>query len=311
MIGSRSSRSRSMTTKSAGAPGTSAPVPGAPVALRPLAIGEPEELRRRPGALEAETAVQHLHQPHLAQRVVVLVERQPIDADRDRAAASVRGGDRCEAGAQMQVGGEIGDDARAGCGDHVESRRAGRGCSAPVSAAPTGSRCRGGSGRCRPGNARPPRRAGRWSPADACGCAGRSAPSFRQSPPAAALNTTARRPGRTARRPSGRRSRPRSHPSARYRLWATSARGRTIPRSSLRSSLRESDRTGSLIAIDDRVLVADRERKGDADADIGRRARDRLGFVDERHGAARPGVMDHHRRAAGARRTRQRGGAVR
>ena len=62
----------------------------------------------------------HLHQPHLAQHVVVLVERQPVDADRDGAAAFVRGGDRREAGAQMQIGGEIGDDARAGGGDHLD-----------------------------------------------------------------------------------------------------------------------------------------------------------------------------------------------
>ena len=120
MIWSRSSRSRSMVTKSAGAPDTSAPVPGAPVALRPLAMASAEEFGSGPGALEAETAVHHLHQPHLAQHVVVLVERQPIDADRDGAAALVRGGDRREAGAQMHIGREIGDDARAGGRDHLD-----------------------------------------------------------------------------------------------------------------------------------------------------------------------------------------------
>ncbi len=62
----------------------------------------------------------HLHQPHLAQHVVVLVERQPVDADRDGATASVRGGDRREARAQMKIGGEIGDDARAGGCDHLD-----------------------------------------------------------------------------------------------------------------------------------------------------------------------------------------------
>ena len=55
----------------------------------------------------------HLHQPHLAQHVVVLVERQSVDAHSDGAAAFVRGGDRRQAGAQMQVGGKISDDARA------------------------------------------------------------------------------------------------------------------------------------------------------------------------------------------------------
>jgi hypothetical protein len=41
------------------------------------------------------------------------VERQPVDADRDAAAALLRGGDRREAGEQMQVGAEVGDNARA------------------------------------------------------------------------------------------------------------------------------------------------------------------------------------------------------
>ena len=76
----------------------------------------------------------------------------------------------------------------------------------------------------------------------------------------------------------------------------------------LRSSPERLGQHRFAVAIDDRILVAHRERKGDADADIGRRARDRLGFLDQRHGAARPGVMDHHRRAAGPRRTRQRRG---
>ena len=62
------------------------------------------------------------------------------------------------------------------------------------------------------------------------------------------------------------------------------------------------------VAIDDRILVAHRERKGDADTDIGSGPRDRLGFLDQRHGPARPGVVHHHRRAASPRRTGQRGG---
>ena len=61
-----------------------------------------------------------LHQAHLADHVVVLVEREAVDADRDGAAACVRGGDGGEAGMQMQVGGEIGDDPRAGGGDDLE-----------------------------------------------------------------------------------------------------------------------------------------------------------------------------------------------
>ena len=55
----------------------------------------------------------HLHQPHLAQDIIILVQRQPVDADRDGAAALMRSGDRRETGAQVQIGAEIGDDARA------------------------------------------------------------------------------------------------------------------------------------------------------------------------------------------------------
>ena len=62
----------------------------------------------------------HLHQPHLADHIVIFIERQPVDADRDAAAALVRGGDRREAGVQMQVGTEVGDNARAGRGDDLE-----------------------------------------------------------------------------------------------------------------------------------------------------------------------------------------------
>ena len=246
MIRSRSRRSRSIVTKSAGAPGASAPVPGAPVALRPLRDGEAEEFRRCPGSLEAEAAVDHLHQPHLAQHVVVLVQRQPVDADRDGAAASVRGGDRREAGAQMHVGAEIGDDARAGRRDHLDL--VGPGVDAMRQRQPLRQEAdvaeiaNDAVGKL----LRRPRRADRWSPADACGCAGRSAPNSRRPPPAAASSTIARRPGRTARRPWGRRLPRRSHRSARCRPSATSARGRTFPRWSCGRRRRDSDSTGSL-----------------------------------------------------------------
>ena len=125
MIWSRSSRSRSMVTKSAGAPGYERSCSRRTGRLAAVGDREREEFGSGPGALEAETAVHHLHQPHLAQHVVVLVERQPVDADRDGAAALVRGGDRREAGAQMQIGGEIGDDARAGGRNHLDLVRAG------------------------------------------------------------------------------------------------------------------------------------------------------------------------------------------
>jgi hypothetical protein len=38
-----------------------------------------------------------LHQPHFPDHVVVFVQRQSVDADRDGAAASMRGGDRRQA----------------------------------------------------------------------------------------------------------------------------------------------------------------------------------------------------------------------
>ena len=80
-------------------------------------------------------------------------------------------------------------------------------------------------------NAGPPRRADKWSPADAYGCGGRSAPNSPPPPPAAVLSTTARRPGQAARQPWGPLWPKQSRPSARYRLSATSARGRTSARS--------------------------------------------------------------------------------
>ena len=77
----------------------------------------------------------------------------------------------------------------------------------------------------------PPTRAGRSSPADACGCAGRSAPNSPLPPPTAASSTTARRPGQAGRRPWGPISPRQWRRSVRYRLAATSARGRTVLRS--------------------------------------------------------------------------------
>ena len=60
-----------------------------------------------------------LHQSHFPDHIVIFIERQPVDANRDGAAALVRGGDGRKAGMQMQVGREIGDDARAGLGDDL------------------------------------------------------------------------------------------------------------------------------------------------------------------------------------------------
>ena len=66
-----------------------------------------------------------LHQPHFPDDVIVFVQREAVDADGDAATACMRGRDRREAGAQMHVGAEIGDDARAGSGDHLEFVRPG------------------------------------------------------------------------------------------------------------------------------------------------------------------------------------------
>ena len=71
--------------------------------------------------------------------------------------------------------------------------------------------------------------------------------------------------------------------------------------------VRETRENRLAIAIDDRILIAHRDRKGDADADVGSRFADRLRFVHQRHSPARTGVMHHHRRASGPRRARQRG----
>ncbi len=53
---------------------------GCPAAV---ADREAEEFRAGPGALEAEPAMYALHQPHLAQGIVVLIQRQAVDPDRD------------------------------------------------------------------------------------------------------------------------------------------------------------------------------------------------------------------------------------
>ena len=57
--------------------------------------------------------MRELHQAHLAHHVVVLVEREAIDADRDGAAARMRGGDRAR-----------GRSADAGSNEKLVTRRA-------------------------------------------------------------------------------------------------------------------------------------------------------------------------------------------
>ena len=96
-------------------------------ARRLAAIGDRKrkEFGTAPGSPEAEPAVHHLHQQHLAQDVIILVQRQPVDADRDGAAALVCGRDRRETGAQVQIGAEISDDTRAGRCDHLDFVRPG------------------------------------------------------------------------------------------------------------------------------------------------------------------------------------------
>ena len=74
-------------------------------------VREGKKFGAGPGARKACSAMGELHQAHLADHV--LVECEAVDADRDGTAAAVRGGDRREAGMQMQVGREIGYDARA------------------------------------------------------------------------------------------------------------------------------------------------------------------------------------------------------
>ncbi len=307
MIWSRSRRSRSMVTKSAGAPGTSSPVPGAPVAFRPLATARAKKFGARPGALEAEAAVDHLHQPHLAQHVVVLVERQPIDADRDGAAALVRGGDRREAGAQMQVGTEIGDDARAGGGDHLDL--VGPGVDAMRQRQPLRQEADVAE---IANDAFREMLVGPGALIDGLQQMHVDAPAGQRRILGDRLQQRLRAPLHAGRAKLHVDLGTRDRRGDRVRQLDIGFRRHRRADEQLLDRLAivagETGQHRFTIAVHDRILVAHRKRKRDADTDVGRRARDRPGLLDQRHGAARAGVMDHHRRAAGPRRTRQRGG---
>ena len=140
--------------KSAGAPGVQCLLI---LALRSLADRceqRREKFRDRSSSCEAQSAMGKLYEPHLTDRIVILIERQAIDADGDRTAASMRVSNRCEAGVEMQIGAEIGDDACTGGGDHVELVRPRMNAMRERQPVVTAGRCRADTGRRRPGNAR-------------------------------------------------------------------------------------------------------------------------------------------------------------
>ena len=73
------------------------------------------DIGRERGAL-----VQQVGEPHLAQRVVVLVERRAVEAERHAAAALDHLLERRDAGAQMQVRAGVDRDGRAALGDQLQ-----------------------------------------------------------------------------------------------------------------------------------------------------------------------------------------------
>ena len=140
--GSRSGRSRSasslsqsMTSRSAGAPGARTP----PFSLlvterRPLT----RTAFRMRLSIDIDTksgsGVQQVGEAHFAQRVVVLIERRAVEAERDTAAALHHLGKRRDAGAQMQVGGGVDRNRDAGARPEAQARPAAPRCNAPASA---------------------------------------------------------------------------------------------------------------------------------------------------------------------------------
>jgi hypothetical protein len=68
-----------------------------------VGAGKAPEIRIAPIGLEAPTAMQRAGQPHLAKTIVVLVEGQTVKAHRNPATGLSHCGERCNAGAQVQV----------------------------------------------------------------------------------------------------------------------------------------------------------------------------------------------------------------
>ena len=89
---------------SAGAPGASAPPSSLFVTeRRPFTRIAVEDLLAVDIDAEARAGMQQIGKPHFAQRVVVLVERRAVEAERDAAAALDHLTQRRDAGAQVQI----------------------------------------------------------------------------------------------------------------------------------------------------------------------------------------------------------------
>ena len=122
--GRRRAPSQSSSRMSAGAPAASAPPSSLLVTeRRPLTRTAFEDRLAVDIDAEADAAVQQVGEPHLAQRVVVLVERRAVEPERDAAAVLDHLGERRDAGAQMQVRRGVDRDGGAALGDQLEILR--------------------------------------------------------------------------------------------------------------------------------------------------------------------------------------------
>ena len=274
-----------------------------PVGDRAAAVDQDrvEDLLARNLRLEADRAMQQIGEPHFAQRVVVLVERRAIEPERDAAAAPDHLRQRRDAGAQMQVRRGVDRNGDAALREQLQFIRPRPGAMRQRERARSGSRSSRDSARCRREIHDRPSRADSASPADACGCAGRSPPRPRRRLEQFVACTTAPRPDRTAHRRSRSGTRPRRRRPARS-APCTGNGLRMKRRVDLGTRLgrqRREDRLGR--AVDQRIAVAQRRREADAHADIGGRARDllRLGHIIGQ--ALRARVVHHHAAGAAAR----------
>ncbi|MEY9237066.1 hypothetical protein ABIF78_009389 [Bradyrhizobium japonicum] len=248
----------------------------------------------------------HLHQPHLAQDVVVLVQRQPVDADRDGAATFACGGDRGEPRAQMHVRAEIGDDARAGGCDHLQL------IGTSVDAVRQRQPLREEADIAQPTHHVRKVLVGPGALIDG----------LQQMH----VNAAARLRRVLRHRLQQRLRTPLHAGGSKLHVDHRAGDGGGNRIGQLDIGLRRHRRadeevfdglavvTGEAgenrlgIAINDRILVPHREGKCHADADIGCRPRNRLGFIEQRHRPARAGVVHHHRRATSPGGTCQCGG---
>jgi hypothetical protein len=249
--------------------------------------------------------MRHLHEAHFADRVVVLVEGDAVDADGDRAAAAMCIGNRSETGMQMQIGAEIRHDGRAGLGDHVEFVRPGmdamRQCQAVGQQADIFQVAHNAA---RKGAVGPlPLIDGLEqmhvdAPAGGGGSFGDGFEQRRRAPLDA---------GRTVLHIDHRTGDGCMNGFDTVEIFGW-CRARTNEHVLDRAAivLGQCGKHVGAVAIDDRILVAYGQREGQPDADIARGLCDCDRLIDDRHLAARAGVMNHRAAAACTRRTGER-----